>query len=78
MSGAVNEVKMPVEAYKEETRVGTVYHHAVKTRCKLCRVDTKDGHPITVCVFALARKVERLEAERENRVVEVSRVPARG
>ena len=57
--------KMPVERYQQEVRDGSVYGYTAKTRCRVCGVETKEGHPAMVCLFALAKRVAYLEAKLE-------------
>lgn len=52
---------MPTDTTLEHYQDGTAYLQARKTRCRLCKQETREGHPITVCVFALMKRVEYLE-----------------
>lgn len=55
---------MPTEMFVENRREGTAHFSIKKVRCKLCGTETKGGHPLTVCVFALMKRVEKLEGRK--------------
>ena len=42
-------------------QMGSAYLQSRKTRCRMCRLETKGGHAITVCLFAMSRRLEKLE-----------------
>ena len=51
----------PIEKHLIDRSTSTEYNHVSITRCKLCKSETANGHPITVCVFALMKRIEYLE-----------------